>query len=292
MEKEIWKKVTLKNGTEMPYEVNQFGVVRSIRTGKEMHGKPNANGYIPITLRNTGIKEVDYIHRIVARAFIQPIISRNEEIVHKDGDRNNNCADNLEVVSKSNLAIGKNYNSYAEGLTKLYGVAEDLSKGNGSIKEIAERNGVTEKVVSDILHRKTYNELFNSYDFSNYNQKPSTINHLVLAIKLELEGFKEKEIKKEIHEKYPVFTDNDLSFIVYEAKKFAKMIKKKDLEISDPQIYKIAFIDNLIMRGAKSDTEIIDKYMDKFNEGSRDMCTHLVHKRIGAMRSYVLKNIK
>lgn len=92
------------------YYVSDDGIVFSnIRMGgkrqydKEMHevkGRPNPrSGYCRVYMRNSNGRRVDrYVHRLVAETFI-PNPSRKPCVNHKDCDRSNNRADNLEWVS-------------------------------------------------------------------------------------------------------------------------------------------------------------------------------------------------
>lgn len=99
---EIWKAI---EGYDGAYEVSNTGKVRSLRFGKCKLLKPmvNAgkyNGYSTVTLYNTGkrIAKVK-VHRLVAEAFI-PNPDNLPIINHKDENRMNNSADNLEWCTK------------------------------------------------------------------------------------------------------------------------------------------------------------------------------------------------
>jgi hypothetical protein len=111
---EIW--VTTKQNPD--YEVSNTGKVRSIdRTkpllsrwgmmtvrqhkGKEL--KPNVvgSGYLSVTFKMRGKKY--YVHRLVAEHFIDGDVSL--EVNHKDGNKFNNCVDNLEWVTRKQNAL-------------------------------------------------------------------------------------------------------------------------------------------------------------------------------------------
>lgn len=110
MKEEIWKDV---KGFEGRYEVSNFGRVRSVSrmVGMEYNnphyskGKlltirtnRNASGYSCVSMAQYGRKNRPkqfYVHRIVAEAFIENPLGYNE-INHKDENKQNNCADNLE----------------------------------------------------------------------------------------------------------------------------------------------------------------------------------------------------
>lgn len=113
---ELWKPV---KGYEGLYEVSNLGRVRSldrVQYQKDSHGgmmekhyqgkimtpTDNGHGYQVLILRKGGRKS-NYVHRIVAEAFVDnpngyPVIN------HLDHDRTNNRADNLEwTTQKENV---------------------------------------------------------------------------------------------------------------------------------------------------------------------------------------------
>lgn len=93
--KEIWKNIS---GFEGLYQVSSFGRVKSFY-GKKEHILKHAdrgNGYLFVVLCKEGCKPKLYlIHRLVANAFI-PNPENLPIINHKDKNRQNNHADNLE----------------------------------------------------------------------------------------------------------------------------------------------------------------------------------------------------
>lgn len=81
------------------YEVSNLGNVRRIKTGKLL-SQQNSNGYRTVTLWENGKEKIKYVHRLVALAFLDKPTNKNE-VNHKDGNRANNCLDNLEWVTPS-----------------------------------------------------------------------------------------------------------------------------------------------------------------------------------------------
>lgn len=95
--KEIWKDI---KGFEGIYQVSNLGNVKSLnyRKTKEekiLVPKKNNAGYLWVELTNNGEKSCLLIHRIVAMAFI-PNINSLPIVNHKDENKGNNSADNLE----------------------------------------------------------------------------------------------------------------------------------------------------------------------------------------------------
>lgn len=97
--KEVWKDIPNING----YQASNLGNVRSVWY-KNQYGtfyrpkvkKPRVSkrGYLTLTIV-TNKKRTMYVHRLVALAFI-PNPSNLPQVNHKDGNKQNNCIDNLE----------------------------------------------------------------------------------------------------------------------------------------------------------------------------------------------------
>lgn len=105
---EIWKDI---EGYEGLYQVSNMGRVRSLRRNIILKSKIERNGYERVRLCTNNIPKDYSVHRLVATAFISN--PNNYPIVnHKDENRTNNCADNLEWCTQE-------YNvNYGTGIAK------------------------------------------------------------------------------------------------------------------------------------------------------------------------------
>lgn len=90
-----WRPVA---GWEGLYEVNQYGLVCSLRTGRIL--SHTARQYLLVTLHEaaTGRHKVAQVHQLVAHAFLGPQPA-GYHVNHKDGDRWNPRLENLEYVT-------------------------------------------------------------------------------------------------------------------------------------------------------------------------------------------------
>ena len=108
MENEIWKSV---EGYEGLYEVSNCGNVRSLDRivthsdgknyslkGKMLKMGYCGSGYLHFILHKNGKTENKYLHRLVAETFL-PNPNNLPEVNHKDENKANNCANNLEWCS-------------------------------------------------------------------------------------------------------------------------------------------------------------------------------------------------
>lgn len=95
---EIWKDIPEYLGI---YQVSNYGSIRKIgrcKKPKMMTPKPNQKGYLRVCFAIGGKLRFYRVHRLVAQAFI-PNPNNKTQINHKDGNKLNNCVDNLEWVT-------------------------------------------------------------------------------------------------------------------------------------------------------------------------------------------------
>lgn len=155
---ELWVKIP---NTKIPYEVSNFGRVRSVHAkGKVL--KPYLTGknhpYPTVQIDGKNRK----VHRLVAEAFIENP-NNLPQVNHIDGDKTNNCVSNLEWVSNRD-----NVNhAFANGLmhtgAKEFGAKlteeqvrcirasyKPKTMGCGS-KAMAKKYGVSDTTIRNIL---------------------------------------------------------------------------------------------------------------------------------------------
>ena len=162
---EVWKDCV---GFE-DYSVSNYGRIYSKRRDKILKLCVNSSNYKKCALKGKNL----YVHRLVAQAFIDNP-NNLEEVNHKDGNKWNNNADNLEWVSKSENAkhafdLGlRNISGYTRYKVAQSGhifsqmdidlifemYAEGMSK-----KEIAQKMGCYDSTICNILNGKKYNQI-------------------------------------------------------------------------------------------------------------------------------------
>lgn len=158
---EEWKTVPDTNGL---YAVSSHGRARRVDTGRILRTSPaKRTGYPRITLSVGGKIRVVRVHQLVAAAFLGPRPT-DHDVNHRDGDKTNNRADNLEYVTrKQHEAHTRNVLNRPRGpqgethpharLTEeqVREIHRLYAAGEGTQKQIANRFGVSLLTVNSIV---------------------------------------------------------------------------------------------------------------------------------------------
>ena len=94
---EQWKDI---KGYEGLYQVSNLGRVKTIKTNKIRKLEKVRSGYLRVMLCKNNKSERFLVHRLVAEAFINNA-NNLPEVNHKDENKLNNSADNLEWCSRN-----------------------------------------------------------------------------------------------------------------------------------------------------------------------------------------------
>ena len=149
-ERETWRV-----SKEFPmYEVSDLGRIRHI------DGKPRKTrecaGYVYVCVRKDGKTRNVRLHRLVASAFV-PNPENKPHINHKDGNKANNCAHNLEWCTPSENERHK-VNSLGikqtPPLLQKSVVCVETGRKFTSIKEASEQMGINGKHIGEAASGK------------------------------------------------------------------------------------------------------------------------------------------
>lgn len=96
---EVWRDIEVYDGD---YQISKTGKVRSQKSGEWRPLKRflNRGGYEAVILSKNDTPRKFLVHVLVARAFV-PNPENKPEVNHIDGNKMNNCAWNLEWVTRS-----------------------------------------------------------------------------------------------------------------------------------------------------------------------------------------------
>lgn len=116
-----WKPIQETNGL---YSISNDGMVINTKTGRIMKSHDNGKGYEIIGLVGNKGRIYRSIHRLVAEAFI-PNPDNLPQINHKDENKKNNNADNLEWCDQK---YNNNYGARTEKQTASCGTSKEVSQ--------------------------------------------------------------------------------------------------------------------------------------------------------------------
>ena len=169
---EEWRPIS---GYEGLYEVSNLGRVRRLTTvngyqaGSIRGGTPNAHGHFSLALSKRGDHRAYFVHRLVAEAFLGPS-PEGLCVNHKDGNKQNNRADNLEyaTIAENNLhaqrlGLTRHACGTTNGRSKLTdeavtSIRRELTEGIRP-PEIARRFQVSTSTIRAIRSGKTWRHL-------------------------------------------------------------------------------------------------------------------------------------
>lgn len=170
--KESWKIIEITNGL---YEVCNLGKVSRIgqrvarKNGTTVYVPSNVlsvkvgkKGYCTVNLTMNNRKKTQYLHRLVAMAFI-PNPENKPDVNHLDGNKSNNLVSNLAWVTKSE----NSKHAFDTGLNRAY-------KG--------EKHNLAKLTNVEVLKiRKEHIPFVNTYPMlaKKYSVRPNTIRSIV-----------------------------------------------------------------------------------------------------------------
>lgn len=115
-------------GYEGEYQVSNLGQVRSLnrvityadgstrrRQGKILKPYVSPSGYCTVYLAHNGHQSAKFVHVLVANAFL-PKPDYKVEVNHKDGNKKNNCIENLEWCTHRENIL----HSFSSGLHPVF----------------------------------------------------------------------------------------------------------------------------------------------------------------------------
>lgn len=165
-------------GYEGLYAVTEDGRIWSYKTNRYMTTRSRkGDGYVVVDLRNSEQQKATlYVHHLVANAYCNRVDSKLE-VNHIDGDKLNNNANNLELVTRSeniqhsyDIGIRKVHENTIKAIKatckkrrivpeQVVRQIRSLYASDYSLTEIARMVGYSLGSVSKIAYGQTYKEV-------------------------------------------------------------------------------------------------------------------------------------
>ena len=140
------------------YTVTEYGEIINTSKGKKLKPQPNDKGYLRVSIGG----KLLFVHRLVAEKYI-PNPYGKEQVNHKDGNKRNNRADNLEWVTnienrkhavEHRLHLCGEQCSYSKLTMKQ--VEYIRSQENPNRTELAKMFNVSRATINDVLSHRTW----------------------------------------------------------------------------------------------------------------------------------------
>lgn len=148
-------KQIIVNNISTNYYITEDGRCYNARTNKYLKGQINQKNHyfsFNLTLPN-GKKKRMYAHRLVAIAFI-PNPDQKPEINHKDGNKLNNCVDNLEwATSSENKQHGIKNGFYKYSHVYCFTPKRELVAEYLSIAAASQSTGISKSIIQQELNK-------------------------------------------------------------------------------------------------------------------------------------------
>ena len=163
--KEIWKDIEGYEG----YKVSNYGRVIGM-SGVVLKQMTKNNGYKQVTICNNIHRKSALVHRLVAKAFIENP-KNYPQINHKDCDKTNNNANNLEWCNASHnqkhsiknglREVLKGEKSGTNKLTRndVLQIRSVYEQGFAKQYEIAEAYGVSKSTIQCVISRRNWSHI-------------------------------------------------------------------------------------------------------------------------------------
>lgn len=140
------------------YIITEKGEIINKRNGKKVKPQPNGKGYLRVSIGG----KLRFVHRLVAEKYV-PNPENKPQVNHKDGNKLNNSAENLEWVTNM-----ENRQHAVKNLLHLTGEKCSWSKLNQekvdfirlhqeiTAKELAEKYNVSVPTINAVRQNKSW----------------------------------------------------------------------------------------------------------------------------------------
>lgn len=149
---------TYRTFTLDDYDVTKSGEIINKHSGRHVKAQKNGKGYLRVSIGG----RLEFVHRLVATLYV-PNPENKPQVNHKDGNKLNNCAENLEWVTNQenrNHAVKSGLQLLGERCpwSKLSSEQVDFIRNHTELnsKELAKVFNISASHVRDIRRYKSW----------------------------------------------------------------------------------------------------------------------------------------
>lgn len=161
---ELWKKFYIDDMPNAEYYVSTKGRVYNYATNNILNLHKNETGYMRFRISESRENSRSvFIHRAVAILFIKNDNPEKIQVNHIDGNKENNCVDNLEWCTASENNQHAHDNNLRSNITEIKldidlanKIREEYSIGNTSVIKLAEKYGVSRSCIQSVLNNRSW----------------------------------------------------------------------------------------------------------------------------------------
>lgn len=140
------------------YIITEQGEVINKKSGRKVKPQPNGKGYLRVSIAG----KLQFVHRLVAEKYV-PNPKNKPQVNHKDGNKLNNSAENLEWVTNMENrqhAVKNLLQRTGESCSwsKLTQKDVDFIRSDNTMnqKELAEKYGVSPSTISAVKQGRSW----------------------------------------------------------------------------------------------------------------------------------------
>ena len=157
------------------YIITKKGEIINKHNNRLVKPQKNGKGYLRVSIG----KKMMFVHRLVAQQYI-PNPENKLQVNHKDGNKLNNCVDNLEWVTNQenrNHAIKNNLHFYGDKCSWSKLTSQDVifirNDNSHNITELSKMFNVTRSTIRNVKTGKSWKQL---KSYAELSQKESDRN--------------------------------------------------------------------------------------------------------------------
>lgn len=164
-----WKPIP---GFEGLYDISDHGCVRNARNMNLLKLQNSGNGYYKVQLCRNGVVFREWVHRLVAKAFV-PNPCNFRVVDHVDGNKKNNHANNLEwvtrkentrrafqmgMIPKPKTLCGEQHPNHILTEGQILEIRVLYKTGLYSQRQLAKQHGVSQTTIKMIVNNRAWKE--------------------------------------------------------------------------------------------------------------------------------------